>query len=287
MQNHQQQWGIEEMARVLEVSRSGYYAYCRRQPSLRAQEQANLLEHIKASFTQSRQTYGSPRIHADLCAKGIPCTRVRVARLMKKAGIVAKMPCVFKRTTRVDEKKTPAPNILNQVFEANKPNEKWASDISYVKTLEGWLYLAVVLDLFSRKVVGVAMGDSLETSLVIKAFEQAVTRRDPDKPCLHHSDKGCQYTSDRFQQVLKHHDFICSMSGTGCCFDNAVVESFFHTLKTECVYFECYETREEAQRSIFEYIEVFYNNQRRHSTLGYLTPAECEQRYYQRSVLPV
>lgn len=275
------------MARLLGVSRSGYYAYIKRHPSLREQEQARLVEQIKIIFIQSRQTYGSPRIHAQLCAIGMKCTRVRVARLMKQTGIAAKMKRAFKQTTRVDEKKIPAPNLLDRSFSAEKPDEKWVSDISYIRTGEGWLYLAIILDLFSRKVVGLSMSNSLDTLLIIEALNQAVKRRNPPDNCLYHSDKGCQYTSFRFQEQLKNHGFICSMSGTGNCYDNAVAESFFHTLKTECVYFENYQTREQAKQSIFEYVEVFYNNYRRHSTLGYLTPNEFEQRYYQRSVLLV
>lgn len=284
MQTYAGIWSVEEMARVLGVSRSGYYAYRQRKPSLREQEQAQLTQKIQAIFLQSRGTYGSPRIHAELRAQSIFCSRPRVARLMKKAGIEAKMQRLFKRTTQVDAKKIPATNVLNQDFSASRPNEKWASDISYIQTLEGWLYIAVVIDLFSRKVVGLSMSDSLHTPLVITALEQALKRRAPEAECLHHSDKGCQYTSDAFQQLLTDNQIVCSMSGTGNCYDNAVAESFFHTLKTECVYFERYENREQAKLSIFEYVEVYYNNQRRHSTLGYVAPAEFERRFYQPSV---
>jgi putative transposase len=284
MQTYSGVWRIEEMAKLLGVSRSGYYAYCRRKPSLREQEQKMLTERIAQAYLQSRGTYGSPRIHAQLHAEGINCSRPRIARLMKKAGIAAKMQRLFKRTTRVEEKKIPAPNILNQDFNAVAPNKKWAADVSYIRTMEGWLYLAVVIDLFSRKVIGLSMSDTLHTTVVMSALEQAIKRRKPCSDCLHHSDKGCQYTSDKFQRLLKENQLTCSMSGTGNCYDNSVVESFFHTLKTEWVYFERFETREHARRSIFEYVEVFYNNQRRHSTLGYVSPAEFEQRYYQRSV---
>lgn len=287
MQTYRGVWGIWEMAKLLGVSRSGYYAYCRRHTSLREQEQKMLTEKIAKAYVESRGTYGSPRIHAQLREEGVKCSRPRIARLMKKAGISAKMQRLFKRTTRADKKKIPAPNILNQDFNATLPNKKWVSDVSYVRTLEGWLYLAVVIDLFSRKVVGISMSESLQTAIVVNALEQAVKRRQLASACLHHSDKGCQYTSDMFQTLLKNNQIICSMSGTGNCYDNAVAESFFHSLKTECVYFETYETREQAKRSIFEYIEVFYNNQRRHSTLGYVSPAEFERRYYQRSVLNV
>jgi putative transposase len=250
--------------------------------SKRQQENAELLKAIEAIFVKSRQTYGSPRIHATLLAQGFRCSRPRVARLMKQVGIAAKMRRLFKRTTRVDNKALAAPNLLQQDFTALQPNQKWVSDISYVRTLEGWLYVAVVLDLFSRKVVGLSMGESLQTSLVLQALQQACHRRQPQAGLLHHSDKGCQYTSNAFQTLLKQQDIVCSMSGTGNCFDNAAMESFFHTLKTECVYFERYETRAQAKASIFEYVEMFYNNERRHSTLGYLSPGDFEQRYYQQ-----
>jgi putative transposase len=250
--------------------------------SKRQQENAELLKAIEAIFVKSRQTYGSPRIHATLLAQGFRCSRPRVARLMKQVGIAAKMRRLFKRTTRVDNKALAAPNLLQQDFTALQPNQKWVSDISYVRTLEGWLYVAVVLDLFSRKVVGLSMGESLHTSLVLQALQQACHRRQPQAGLLHHSDKGCQYTSNAFQTLLKQQDIVCSMSGTGNCFDNAAMESFFHTLKTECVYFERYETRAQAKASIFEYVEMFYNNERRHSTLGYLSPGDFEQRYYQQ-----
>jgi len=269
---------------MLGVSCSGYYRHCQGKVSKRWQENAALLKAIHRIFLKSRQTYGSPRIHAELREQGYRCSRPRAARLMKQAGLIAKMPRLFKATTRVNKQAMAAPNLLQQDFTAPAPNEKWAADISYIRTREGWLYLAVVLDLFSRKVVGIGMSESLETGLVMQALEQALQRRQPTQSLYHHSDKGCQYTSQAFQELLAENDMICSMSGTGNCFDNAVVESFFHTLKTECVYFERYENREQAKQSIFEYIEVFYNNQRRHSTLGYVSPAEFEQRYYQQQL---
>lgn len=282
MQANVTTWTVKEMARTLGVSSSGYYRHGRGNMSKRQQENERLLKAMRCIFLKSRQTYGSPRIHAELREQGYRCSRPRVARLMKQAGLIAKMPRLFKVTTRTNQQATAAPNLLQQDFTAPAPNEKWAADISYVRTLEGWLYIAVVLDLFSRKVVGLCMSESLEAWLVRQALEQALQRREPSKSLYHHSDKGCQYTSQAFQALLAENDIICSMSGTGNCFDNAVVESFFHTLKTECVYFERYQNREQAKQSIFEYIEVFYNNQRRHSTLGYLSPTEFERRYYQQ-----
>lgn len=281
MQAHKEQWPIEDMARLLGVSRSGYYKFCRKQSSKWQNENELLLQTIRAIFMMSRQTYGSPRIHAELKEQGFKCSRRRVARLMRKANLVAKMRKFFKRTTRVDGRRKAAPNLLEQNFSAILPNQKWVADITYVKTLEGWLYVSIILDLFSRKVIGLAMNDTLHTPLVTQALKQALQRRRPNESLQHHSDRGCQYTSEAFQRLLDAHGIVCSMSGTGNCYDNAVAESFFHTLKTECVNFDRYETREQAKESIFEYIEVFYNNQRRHSTLGYVSPAEFERRFYQ------
>jgi putative transposase len=277
-------WMIEDMAKTLGVSRSGYYRFCRRSPSRRQLENEILLGKIQQAFEHSRETYGSPRIHAELKAQGERCSRPRVARLMKKSGIVARMRRLFRTTTTPDDRRPVAPNLLEQDFKAVAPNQKWVADVTYVRTMEGWLYLAVVLDLYSRKVVGLAMDKSLHTELVLKALEQALQRRQPADGLQHHSDKGCQYTSHAFQALLAKNKVLCSMSGTGNCYDNAVAESFFHTLKTEWIYFERYDNREQARRSIFEYVEVFYNNQRRHSTVGYLSPAEFERRYYQQAL---
>lgn len=279
MKTHVGEASIQRMAEVLEVSRSGYYKFLVSPESPRAQANQELLTAIQASHTASRQTYGSPRIHKDLRAAGHDCSRKRVARLMQEAGIMAKMKKKFKVTTQVDIKLPAAPNHLQQDFKAEAPNQKWVSDITYVWTREGWLYLAVILDLFSRKVVGMAMSDRLKKELAMVALGQALTRRDGRAPSYHHSDKGCQYTSGAFQDLLKAHGITCSMSSTGNCFDNAVAESFFHTLKTEHIYFEDYVTREQAKASIFEYVEVFYNNQRRHSFLNYLSPVEFERGY--------
>ena len=281
MQDNVTQWKVEEMAGVLGVSRSGYYHFCHRKISNRQQENKQLQKMIKTIFSKNRHTYGSPRIHAELKAQGINISRPRVARLMKQLGLAAKMQSLFKVTTRVNKKQPVAPNLLQQNFTAVTPNSKWVADISYIRTLEGWLYIAVILDLYSRKVVGLSIGESLHTILVMQALEQALQRRNPLDSLQHHSDKGCQYTSAAFQKLLTDNGIICSMSSTGCCFDNAVAESFFHSLKTECVYFERYESREQAKQSIFEYIEVFYNNHRRHSTLGYLSTVEFERRFYQ------
>jgi putative transposase len=282
MRHHEDQFSIERMSHMLGISRSGYYRFTKRKPNQRHQEEERLVTRIKEIHKQSRQTYGSPRIHAELKDQGERCSRQRIARLMKKAGIAAKMVKKFKITTKVNAKAVAAPNLLKQDFTAVAPNEKWVADITYVWTLEGWLYVACVLDLFSRKIIGLAMSDRMKEDLVMAALEQALIHRHPRSGLLHHSDKGCQYTGRAFQRMLAQHHITVSMSGTGQCYDNAAMESFFHTLKTEHVYFERYETREQAKKSIFEYVEVFYNRQRRHSTLNYMTPLTFE-RYYQQT----
>lgn len=269
------------MAEVLGVSCSGYYRFRGRLPSNREQKNAVLLSKIRGIFEQKRKTYGSPRIDKELKCLGESCSRPRVARLMRKAGLRAVVSRRFKTTISAAGAEA-APNRLEQNFSAPGPNLKWVSDISYIRTAEGFLYLAVVIDLFSRKVIGMSMGISLHTRLVLDALHQALQRRQPGTTLQYHSDRGCQYTSDAFQSTLKRHGILPSMSGKGCCFDNAVAESFFHTLKTECVYRHSYQTREEARQSIFEYVEIFYNNERRHSTLGYVSPAEFERCHLQQ-----
>ena len=277
MQAHKEEWSIEEMAQTLNVSRSGYYRFTQGKPSRREQENAMLLEKISLIHTESRETYGSPRIHSQLKEEGLSCSRKRVAKLMKKAGIKAKMNKKFKKTTNSNPKAFVAPNLLQQEFKAEEPNQKWVADLTYIATEEGWLYVATVLDLFSRKIIGLAMSERMTTDLVIQALRQALIHRKPSTTLMHHSDKGSQYTSKKFLSLLKTNNITPSMSGTGNCFDNAAMESFYHTLKTEHVYFETYKTRQQARQSIFEYVEVFYNRKRRHSTLGYCSPVKFEE----------
>lgn len=283
MQGHAAEFNIEKMSRVFNVSRSGYYRFISTGSSSRKLEDEKLLLKIKAIHKESRQTYGSPRICAELQEQGENCSRKRVARIMRKFGVVAKMKKRFKVTTHANPEKLAAPNLLQQDFSAEKPNQRWVADFTYIATKEGWLYVATVLDLFSRRIVGLSMGDRMTTDLVSYALQQALTHRKPGVELMHHSDRGCQYTSDRFQQFLKKHYITVSMSGTGNCYDNAAMESFYHTLKTEHIYFEHYDTREQAKRSIFEYIEVFYNRKRRHSTLGYLSPIAFETQWLQQN----
>jgi putative transposase len=282
MKNHVDEFSIEKMLKVFKVSRSGYYQFIHAEQSARSKEDNRLLELIEMIYQESRGTYGSPRIHAELRSQGETCSRKRVARLMKKAGIEAKMKKRFKVTTRANPKAKTAPNLLKQDFTAEAPNQRWVADFTYVATGEGWLYVAIVLDLFSRKIVGLAMEERMTADLVIKALEQAILHRKPKPGLIHHSDKGSQYTSHDFQALLVLYGVIASMSGTGNCYDNATAESYFHTLKTEHIYFEYYETREKAKTSIFEYTWIFYNKKRRHSSLRYLSPEMFEQLWYQQ-----
>lgn len=276
MSEHEVEYRVRSMCRVLNVSASGYYAWRRRRPSRRAEANAALVEQIRDIHRASRRTYGSPRVHAALRRRGLACGRNRVARLMRREGLVGRSPrrrCP--RTTQSAPGNPVAPNVLAQDFTAERPDQKWVADITYVDTAEGWLYLAPVLDLFSRKVVGWSMSTHLYSSLVEDALHMAVTRRRPAPGLLHHSDRGTQYTSAAYQQQLADLQCQVSMSRTGNCYDNAVMESFFSTLKSECLTGQ-FQTRAQARTAIFEFIEVWYNRHRLHSSLGYLSPEEFE-----------
>ena len=276
IEQHRSCHGVQKMCRVIGASRSGYYRWRKQPQSKRQKENEKILIEVKESHKNSRRTYGSPRITEDLQAKGINCSENRVARLMKIHGIVGKAKKKFKATTNSKHNLPVAENLLNQSFVSKKPNTVWVSDITYIWTSEGWMYLVVIIDLYSRQVVGWAMSDSLTSDFVIKALYQAIRRRIPVSGCIFHSDRGVQYASADFRKVLNANGFIQSMSRKGDCYDNAIVESFFHTLKIEHVYEYRYEIRAEAMQSIFEYIEIFYNRQRRHSALGYRSPVSFE-----------
>lgn len=267
------------MCQVLKVGRSGYYAWARRSPSRRAQANQALLAHIRAAYQRNRKSYGSPRLHLALQRQGVTCGRHRVARLMRAHGLVARAKRRFRpRTTQRADFVVPAPNRLNQDFAASAPNQKWVSDFTYIETGEGWLYLAVVLDLFSRRVVGWAMRETMDTELVEAALRVALEDRQPPPGLLHHSDQGCQYTATAYLTCLTTAHSQLSMSRVGNCYDNAMVESFFSTLKTECVTAP-FCTRTEARTTIFEYLEVWYNRQRMHSSLGYRSPVDFEYQF--------
>jgi transposase InsO family protein len=260
----------------MEVSVSGYYAWVKRPESERKRQNQQLLERIKQIHKQSRQTYGSPRVYVDLKKQAIPCSLNRVARLMQVNEIAARRKRKFVFTTDSKHNLPVAENKLDQDFTASKPNQKWVTDITYIPTKEGWLYLAVVLDLYSRKVVGWAMDGNMERGLVMNALRMALLARKPQKGLLHHSDRGSQYASNDYQKLLDDNKIACSMSRKGNCYDNAVMESFFATLKQERVYHQHYQNRQQAKQDIFEYIEVWYNRKRTHSTLGYVSPQEFE-----------
>jgi putative transposase len=274
---HEVQFQVKRMCHVLGVGRSGYYAWRHRSPSTREQANRALLALIETEHNASRKTYGSPRIHVRLRRKGIVCGHNRVARLMRLRGIVGlKRRNYHPVTTQRQPEAVPAPNLLNQEFSATAPNQKWVSDFTYIETGEGWLYLAVVLDLFSRKVIGWSMSQTMDTTLVETALRMGLQGRHPPAGFLHHSDQGSQYTSTPYRNCLNAALAILSMSGVGNCYDNAVMESFFSTLKTECVTGP-FETCALARTTIFEYLEVWYNRQRLHSTLGYHSPVDFEQ----------
>lgn len=268
--------GVQKMCRVIGASRSGYYGWKRQPQSKRQKDNEIILMEIRESHKNSSRAYGSPRITEDLQANGTKCSENRVARLMRVNGIVAKTVKKFKTTTDSKHNLPIAENLLKQNFVTEKPNTVWVSDITYIWTLEGWLYLAVILDLYSRRVVGWAMSDRQTSDFVVKALYQAIGRRRLPSGCIFHSDRGVQYASADFRDVLNSHGFIQSMSRKGNCYDNAVAESFFHTLKIEHVYDYRYEKRADARQSIFKYIEMFYNRTRRHSTLGYKSPVSFE-----------
>lgn len=276
IRNHREAFPVTLLCQVLEVGTSGFYAWLQRAESPRSRANQRLLVEIKAIHQRSRQTYGSPRIHADLKANGHACSKHRVAHLMRQHGIVSRHKRKFKATTNSRHTHPVADNLLYRQFAVAAPNRWWVSDITYIPTREGWLYLAVTLDLYHRKVVGWSMDRRMTQQLVIDALTMALKNGKPGPGLSHHSDQGVQYASQAFQALLTAAGIQGSMSRKGNCWDNAVAESFFHTLKVELVHPRHYHTRQEARAEIFEYIEVFYNRQRRHSALGYRTPAECE-----------
>jgi putative transposase len=273
------------MCRVLSVSASGFYDWFERPQSLREQRNAELLESIRRSFLASDKTYGSPRIVRDLRDAGAPCSVNRVARLMQTAGIKARHKRRRLPGQVLSVVHSVAPNLLDRQFEATGPNRKWAADFTYVWTSEGWLFVAVVLDLYSRRVVGWSMQPTMTSQLVMDALLMAIFRRGRPKAVLHHSDQGSQYTSEDFQRLLESHGIVCSMSRRGNCWDNAAMESFFSTLKTERLSRRHYRTRNDLRADVFDYIERFYapqevplgdNPRRRHSTIGYVSPMQFE-----------
>ena len=278
IQQERRWFSVDALCRAMGVTRGGYWSWVRRRPGPREQADVVLLADIRRIHKDKRRIYGSPRIHDQLQKEGIRCGRKRVERLMQENDIKAKQGKKFKPTTTDSKHNLPvAPNILNRQFTRKRPNEAWVADITYIPTEEGWLYLAAIMDLFSRRIVGWAMGNRINRHLPLRALHMAAQRRRPPPGLIHHSDRGNQYASGDYQKALKKYGMICSMSRKGNCYDNAPMESWFHTLKVELVQDQKYATRREAMAEIFEYMEVFYNRQRIHTSIGGLTPSEYEE----------
>jgi transposase InsO family protein len=265
------------MCSILEVSRSGFYAWHKRPPGSKSQRKDDLLVQIRQVHAQSRGIYGSPRIAAELADQGCRACVNTVAKYMQQAGICSKIKRRFRISTTDSAHDYPvAPNVLARDFQACGPDQKWCCDITYVPTAEGFLYVAAVLDCFSRRIVGWSMADHLRAELCLDALAMAIARRSPDAGLVHHSDRGVQYASSEYRQFLEEQGIIASMSRSGNCYDNAMMESFWGSMKTEWTHHELYPTREDARRSVFEYLEIFYNRQRRHSAIGYMSPEQFE-----------
>lgn len=278
IKQHWQHHAVAQLCRVLAVSRSGFYDWACRPESDRAKRHRCLTQQIKSFFEESHQTYGAVRICRDLREAGQRVGKNTVALLMRRASLLPKTLRRFRITT--DSRQTKSmPNLLAQQFSIDKPNHRWVSDMTFIPTRQGWLYLAVVLDLFSRACIGWSMSERMRSSLALDALNMAVLRRAPKQPVLVHSDRGSQYGADDYQQRLKANGMICSISRKGHCWDNAVAESFFHTLKTELTHHQLYSSRIQAKESVFKYIEVFYNRKRRHSFLNYQAPMVYELNY--------
>lgn len=277
-------FSVTVMCKLLDVSRSGFYAWDERGPSASEIADEQLAVRIAAIHKASGGRYGSPMVRAELAAEGTSVSRKRVARIMRELGLSSLRKRRFKATTDSRHKLPVAPNVLDRNFAVEAPDVAWVTDITYVWTSEGWLYLAAILDLFSRRVVGLAMSERIDRALVLAALRDATGRRLPSAGLIHHSDRGSQYASTDYQEALKKHGFVCSMSRKGDCWDNAVAESFFATVKTELIYPRRFATRAEAREAIFDYVEVYYNRRRRHSTLGYVSPVDFEIKFIEEKM---
>jgi putative transposase len=282
IQDHQDVYPVRRMCQELDVSPSGYYAWCERPVSAREVANQELVKKIEVVYNDSNGTYGSPRVYQELKAQGVKCSENRVARLMRLLGLRSKRARRYRVTTKRNKARPVAPNLLNGDFRADRPNQKWLADITYIPTQEGWLYLASLEDLFSRRIVGWAMSEWITGELTIAALKMALLLRQPEPGLIHHSDQGSQYTDGAYQTLLTDWDILPSMNSVGSWYDNAPKESFFGTLKSELIHHRVYRTRDEAMTDVFTFIETFYNRRRRHSSLGYLNPEEFEQLYYQQ-----
>lgn len=267
---------VKRICLLLNVSRRGYQSWRNRPPSQRQLANDILSQRLIQLHHDSRGTYGIRRLQRDLRDEQRFHGKARISRLMKQSGLKAANQVRYKVTTNSRHDYPVAPNLLNRAFNPSAANIAWASDITYIRTGEGWLYLATVIDLYSRRIIGLSLSNRLKKQLVIDALEMAIKQRRPTGKVIVHSDRGSQYASHRYREILKNNELVCSMSGKGCCYDNAVMESFYHTLKTELMQGKAFSSREQAMNAIFDYIEVFYNRRRRHSTLGYQTPVDYE-----------
>jgi transposase InsO family protein len=277
IEDHRDEFQVKLMGKVLDVSRSGYYGWRTRPPSAREMANQELSEQIKTVYDESLRTYGSPRIYHELKDQGVACSENRIARLMRLRGLRARQTKRYRTTTKRNKANRAAPNLLMGEFRADRPDQVWLADITHIRTQEGWLYLAAIEDLYTRGIVGWAMSDRMTTELTIGALEMAVERRQPGGGVIHHSDQGSQYTDGRYQALLEARGMQASMNSLGSWYDNAPMESFFGTLKSEWVHHSIYLTRDQAQADVFYYIEAFYNRRRRHSALDYLSPEAYEQ----------
>ena len=276
---HQADYPVQGMCRVLEVSDSGYYDWRDRPPSDRRQRHQQIAQAAARAHVKNHRVYGYRKVYEELQADGVPCCEDTVRQVMRENGLRSKIKRKFVITTDSDHAEPVADNILNRDFSAERPNEKWVADITYIATAEGWLYLAAVMDLFSRRIVGWATSETIDSALTTSALKMAIEQRGPDAGLIHHSDRGVQYASGDYQDILKECKMTCSMSRKGNCWDNAVMENFFGSVKCEWVENQVFATRQAAKESLFKYIEVFYNRQRRHASLGYVSPAAYEEQY--------
>jgi putative transposase len=284
IEDHRDEFPVRLMCKVLEVSTSGYYAWRGRPPSKREMANRGLTAKIKEEFENSGETYGSPRIYQVMRKLGLMCSQNRVARLMRAADLKAKQTRRYRSTTKRNKADRVAPNRLKRDFSATAPNRKWVTDITYIATQEGWLYLAAIMDLFSRRIVGWAMSKRMTSALTLRALDMAIRRCRPESGLIHHSDQGSQYTDSEYQAALAGHSIVASMNGVGTWYDNAPMESFFGTLKSELVHHRAYRSRAEASPDLFYYIEAWYNRRRLHSALGYESPATYEQLYHNNTI---
>ena len=279
IKEHDKKFPVVFMCRLLQVSTSGYYGSLMRKPCAQQQRRQDIAQAAARSYFESRRIYGYRKVHQDLLEANIVCCGEMVRRVMRDIGLYSRLRRKFVLTTDSDHGMATAENVLNRDFTATAMNQKWAADITYIPTCQGWLYLAAVMDLYSRRIVGWAMSKHIDSALVVSAINMAILQRRPEAGLLHHSDHGSQYASDPFQELLEDNKITCSMSRKGDCWDNACMESFFGSLKTEWLGDKKYKTREQAKNDIFNYIEMFYNRKRRHAALGYLSPAAYEELY--------